>query len=142
MSSFVLDASVALSWVFEDEYSPYADALSAIVPRSQVVVLIIWPLEMANAMVTAVRRGRLEEAKAPSWLDALGRLGIDVDRGRATESLAQTTLTLGMTYRLSAYDACYLELAMRRGLPLATQDARLAHAATTVGIDIFQPAGS
>jgi predicted nucleic acid-binding protein len=139
VTSFVLDASVALSWFFEDEFSPYSEAVAEIMPKSQAVVPIIWPLEMANAMVTAVRRGRIEAAAAPASIGAMNQLQINIDRGIALESLAQVTLMLGITHRVSAYDASYLELAMRRGLPLATQDERLARAAAAAGVEILRP---
>lgn len=139
MTPFVLDASVALSWFFDDEFSPYSDSIAEIMPRSQVVVPIVWPIEMANGFLTAFRRGRLPETKAPALIGAINRLRVDIDRGIASEFLTQATLTVGLAHRVSAYDASYLELAMRRGLPLATQDERLLHAADNAGIDIVQP---
>jgi predicted nucleic acid-binding protein len=69
----------------------------------------------------------------------MGRLRVTIDRGIAPEFLAQTTLIVGLAHRVSAYDASYLELAMRRGLPLATQDEKLISAAANTGIHILQP---
>ena len=91
------------------------------------------------AILTAFRRGRIPETKAPVLIGALGRLRVDIDRGIAPEFLAQATLTAGLAHRVSAYDASYLELAMRRGLPLATQDELLLRAAGAAGIEILQP---
>ena len=139
MTPFVLDASVALSWFFDDEFSPYSNVIAEIMPRSQAVVPIVWPLEMANAFLTAFRRGRLPETKAPALIGAIDRLRVDIDRGVAPEFLTQATLAVGLAHRVSAYDASYLELAMRRGLPLATEDERLLRAAGAVGIEILQP---
>lgn len=139
MTPFVLDASVALSWVFDDEFSPYSGSIAGMMPRSQAVVPIVWPLEMANGFLTAFRRGRLQETKAAALIAAIGRLRIDIDRGVAPESLAQSTLKLGIAHRVSANDASYLELAMRRGLPLASQDDRLVRAATEAGVSILRP---
>ena len=139
MTPFVLDASVALSWFFDDEFSLYSLSIAEIMPRSQAVVPIVWPLEMANGFLTAFRRGRLPETKAPALIGALDRLRVDIDRGIALEFLAQTILTIGLAHRLSASDASYLELAMRRGLPLATQDERLLRAAGAASIEILQP---
>jgi predicted nucleic acid-binding protein len=136
---FVLDASVALSWFFDDEFSSYSASIAEIMPRSQAVVPIVWPLEIANGLLTAFRRGRLPETKAPALIGALDRLRVDIDRGIAPEFLTQATLTVGLAHRLSAYDASYLELAMRRGLPIATQDERLQRAAGAAGIQILQP---
>jgi predicted nucleic acid-binding protein len=136
---FVLDASVALSWFFDDEFSSYSASIAEIMPRSQAVVPIDWPLEIANGFLTAFRRGRLPETKAPALIGALDRLRVDIDRGIAPEFLTQATLTVGLAHRLSAYDASYLELAMRRGLPIATQDERLLRAAGAAGIEILRP---
>ena len=139
MSPFVLDASVALSILFEVEFSPYADAVVAILRRERAVTPIVWPLEVANAIVNAVRRGRILEVDARLLVDAIQELQVDVDRETGSASLMQAAVTLGITHRLSAYDASYLELAMRRGLPIATNDQRLRSAALAAGIDILQP---
>lgn len=142
MSLFVIDASVALAWFFEDEYSPYAEAIANLLLQGQAIAPIIWPLEMANAMLTSMRRGRFPESQALSMIDALRRLPVVLDQDIAPMALAQAALGLGATYRLSAYDASYLELAVRRGLPLATLDARLKQAASATGLPILQAASS
>ena len=139
MNHFVLDASVALSIIFEDEASPYADAVAAMLKRDQAVVPLVWPLEITNALLTAVRRGRIPATDAPLLVGIFDRLRIEFDSGIAPEFLARTALSLGIAYRVSAYDATYLEVAIRRGLPLATQDVRLAEAATSAGVDILNP---
>jgi predicted nucleic acid-binding protein len=138
LNSFLLDASFALSWFFDDEFSSYSASIAEIMSRSQALVPIVWPLEMANGFLTAFRRGRLSETKAPALIGALDRLGVDIDRGVAPEFLTQATLTVGLVHHLSAYDASYLELAMCRGLPAATQDERLLRAAGAAGIEILQ----
>jgi predicted nucleic acid-binding protein len=124
---------------FDDEFSPYSAPIAEVMPQSQAVVPIIWPLEMANGFLTAFRRGRLPETKAPALIGALDRLRVDIDRGIAPDFLTQATLTIGIAHRLSAYDASYLELAMRRAIPIATQDERLLRAASAAGIEILQP---
>ena len=139
MTLFVLDASVALSVIFEDESSPYADAVAAILKREQAVVPAVWPLEIANALLNAARRGRIPESDAPVLFGIFDRLRIEIDRGLALESIARTALSIGIAHRVSAYDASYLELATRRALPLATQDLRLAQAAAGIGVVILQP---
>lgn len=139
MIPFVLDASVALSIIFEDEFSSYSDAVAETMKRGRAVVPIVWPLEIANAILTAVRRGRIPGTDAQLLIGTMDRLSVDIDRGIAPEFLTRATLTLGIAHRVSAYDASYLELAMRRGLPLATQDERLRRAAGAAGIDILLP---
>jgi predicted nucleic acid-binding protein len=135
----VLDASVALAWSFKDEVSPYATFIVRSIKNARAVAPIIWPLEVNNALISAVRRERIDELVANRIRDTLDRLPVDIDSEIAVASLGQRILRLGLEHGLSAYDASYLELAMRRGLPLATQDERLLRAAGAVGIEILQP---
>jgi predicted nucleic acid-binding protein len=79
MTRCVLDASVALAWIFDDEFSTYADAIAALTLQNLAMVPIIWPPEMANAVLGAVRRGRIPESRATAMIHALHRLPIDVD---------------------------------------------------------------
>jgi predicted nucleic acid-binding protein len=135
----VLDASVALAWSFKDEVSPYATFIVRSAKSARAVAPIIWPLEVTNALISAVRRKRIDELVANRIRDTLDRLPVDIDSEIAVASLGQRILRLGIEHGLSAYDASYLELAMRRGLPLATQDERLLRAAGAAGIEILQP---
>ena len=139
MTYCVLDASVALSWSFEDETSPYAEEVIEALKSRSAVVPLVWPLEIDNAILAAVRRRRIQEAEAFRFLTVLDTLPLETDLEVAREALGQRIVGLGLTHSLSAYDASYLELAMRRGLPLATQDERLRRAAVAAGIDILQP---
>jgi predicted nucleic acid-binding protein len=135
----VLDASVALAWSFKDEVSPYATFIVRSAKSARAVAPIIWPLEVNNALISAVRRKRIDELVANRIRDTLDRLPVDIDSEIAVASLGQRILRLGIEHGLSAYDASYLELAMRRGLPLATQDERLLRAADAAGIEILEP---
>jgi predicted nucleic acid-binding protein len=135
----VLDASVALSWSFEDETSPYAEEVIEALKTRTAVVPLVWPLEIDNAILAAVRRRRIREADAFRFLTVLDALPLEIDLNVARETLGQRILGLGLTHGLSAYDASYLELAMRRGLPLATQDERLIRAADAAGINVLRP---
>ena len=139
MSAFVLDASVTLAVLFEDESSDCADAVVEVLKREEAVASRIWPLEVANAVLTAVRRGRISAADTPLLVGAMNGLRVDVDREITDASLALAVVNLGIDHRLTAYDASYLELAVRRNLPLATIDRRLRAAATAAGIAILQP---
>ena len=135
--SFVVDASVTLAWCFEDEARPYAESVLDRLRGTQAMVPAIWPLEVANALLVAERRGRLAEAQTARLVELLASLPIDVD----TEGLAHawdTIVALGREHRLSAYDAGYLELAMRQGLPLATQDEGLKKVAGRAGIALVE----
>ncbi len=124
--AIVLDGSVALAWYFKDEASSYADAVVNRFPRVQVVVPAIWPLEVANAVLMGERRKR-------RWLGYLSSLPITVD-DEMTARAWSDTLNLARAHNLSAYDAAYLELARRRGLPLATLDDKLKAAASVAGV--------
>jgi predicted nucleic acid-binding protein len=135
----VLDASVALAWSFKDEVSPYATFIVRSIKNARAVAPIIWPLEVNNALISAVRRERIDELVANRIRNTLDRLPVDIDSGIAVASLGERILRLGIEHGLSAYDASYLELAMRRGLPIATQDERLMRAAHAADIAILQP---
>ena len=139
MTLCVLDASVALAWSFKDEVSPYAAFIVRSVKNARAVAPIIWPLEVNNALISRVRRGRVDELIAYRIRNTLDRLPVDIDSKIAIASLGLRILRLGIDHGLSAYDASYLEQAMRRGIPLATQDERLMRAAGAAGIDIMQP---
>jgi predicted nucleic acid-binding protein len=135
----VVDASVALSWTFEDERTPYARGVLISLRHDRSIVPTIWPLELNNAILSAVRTGRIQKRFATRILANLYRLPIDVDQETAYVFIAHDILDLGLAHRLSAYDASYLELAIRRGLPLATQDRKLADAALAAGVELLQP---
>ena len=135
---FVLDGSVTLAWLFHDEKNPYADAIVAKLPRLEMLVPRLWHLEVGNVLLVGERRGRCSQADVTAWPAFLSGLPIVVDP--ETESRAWSeTLNLARQFGLSAYDADYLELAIREGLPLATLDAKLESAAKAVGASRYQP---
>ena len=138
VAEFVLDDSVALAWYFKDEADPYADAVAARFPAARATVPVIWPLEIANAVLIGERRQRSTEAQAAKWLGYLGSLPIAVD-DQTNDRAWGDVLGLARAQRLSAYDAAYLELALRRGLPLATLDDKLKAAASAVGVRALAP---
>ena len=138
VAEFVLDGSLALAWFFKDEADPYADAVAARFPATRAAVPLIWPLEVANALLMGERRQRSTEAQAAKWLSYLGSLPITVD-DETNERAWGELLSLGRAHRLSAYDTAYLELALRRGLPLATLDDKLKGAASEAGVRAFVP---
>lgn len=134
--NFVLDASVTLSWCFEDEGGDYAVRVLEALRSSEAVAASLWPLEVANGLATAERRGRLDAAASARFMELVLALPIAVDpvsRGRGMAA----TYGLARARGLSAYEAAYLELALRQGIPLATLDARLREAATAEGVPLF-----
>ena len=136
MSAFVLDASIAVAWCFEDEADPAADALLDSLKARGAVVPALWPLEVANVLVQAERRGRITMTTVDGRLAAFAALSITVDT-TSWRSTGAAALALARLHGLTTYDAAYLELAMRRGLPLATRDKALRRAATAVGVGVL-----
>ena len=136
--SFVLDCSITLAWFFEDETDAYADAVRDSLASVSAVVPSLWPLEVANALLVGERRKQTTEAKATAFLTLLKSLPITTDDETATRAW-QEALHLARARNLSAYDAAYLELALRLGLPLATLDRPLTAAAKAVGVPEYRP---
>ncbi|MBU6428084.1 MAG: type II toxin-antitoxin system VapC family toxin [Cyanobacteria bacterium REEB65] len=130
----VLDASVALAWCFADAESPAAFKILEDVQAEGAIVPAIWPLEVANALLTAQRRGRLDPVTLPALADELGALPILVE-SRSPREILTNVCPPASEYRLSAYDAAYLDLARRKCLPLATMDERLAAACRNAGVE-------
>ena len=137
---FVLDNSIVMAWSFADEVSHYADAVLDRLTSSSSVVPMLWPLEVANALLMGERRKRSTEAETIRWIGILKRLPIVIDDETNTRAWSDT-LALARGHKLSAYDAAYLELAIRRRLPLATLDGPLKSAAAAVGVALYDPTG-
>ncbi len=133
---FVLDGSVTMAWYFEDEMNDYANAVRACMDQFRAVVPTLWPLEVENTIVIGEWRKRSTPAQAATWLAFLAALPIVID-GETSVRAWTDTLSLARTHNLSAYDASYLELAMRRGLPIASLDGRLNAAARAVGVPLY-----
>ena len=132
---FVLDCSVAISWCLVDEDNNYANGILTIMPDSEAFVPGIWSLEIANVLLVAERRNRMTQEQSEEAIALLQSLLIQVDATTDANALG-TTLVLGRQEGLAAYDAAYLELALRLGLPLATNDTRLMEAASRCGVDL------
>lgn len=138
---FVLDASVTLSWLLTDakpsdrHYTRRAlDALSQ--DETSAVVPAIWSYEITNVLAKAEARNQLSEAQSEAFLELLAELSIDLDNG-SPDKVPTSILQLARRYKLSSYDASYLELAMRLSLPLATLDVDLQKAAKKAGVSKF-----
>ena len=130
---FVLDASMTLSWAFEGESTPYTVAVLESLETVHAIAPALWAFEVANVLSIAERRGRMNAAALAAFLERLRLLPVAIEHRPATW-LAQQILPLARAYRLSAYDAAYLELAIREGLPLATLDDDLRRAAAGAGV--------
>ena len=136
MNRFVLDASVTLCWCFENQGTDYTEAIfDRLAGGDEARVPFIWPVEVANVLVIAERRKALKVAKVTGFLEELSAWPIQVDT-LGVDRAFQQILSTAREQNLTAYDAAYLELAIREGLPLATLDDHLRKAAKAVGVKI------
>ena len=133
MSGLVIDCSVAVAWCFEDEVSAETDAILERVRDEGALVPALWHLELGNVLVQAERRKRLTAADTTTRLELIAALPILTD-AETPERALREVLTLARAEGLTTYDAAYLELAMRKGLPLASKDRALVEAADRAGI--------
>lgn len=133
MPGFVLDSSVTLSWLFPDERSGTSGIWLDRLAQEGACVPELWPLEVGNALLTAQRRGRIFEEQRLKALRALTDMPIEIDRETSRRAWRET-MQLAETHGLTLYDATYLELAIRRDLPLATFDESLEAAARRFGL--------
>jgi len=131
----VLDASLVLSWALPDEASPYSDAVLSRVAKSGALAPALWLHEVANGLLMAQRRHRYTTAQRMAFIEELLRLPIEVESSSA-RAVLDGQAALAERYLLTAYDAAYLDLALRRNLPLATQDKAMKAAAGKAGIKI------
>jgi predicted nucleic acid-binding protein len=136
VSGFVLDASITAAWCFEDEADPAVDGLLDGLKTQGAIVPVLWPLEVANVLLQAERRGRITMTTVDGRLAAFAALPITVDTS-PWHRLRVAMLALARLYRLTAYDAAYLELAIRERLPLATRDKALMRACDAAGIAVL-----
>ncbi|MGD9881864.1 MAG: type II toxin-antitoxin system VapC family toxin [Reyranella sp.] len=131
----VVDASIALTWFFEDEITAATTAIEGRVDSEGAFVPAIWRLEVANALLTAERRGRLEKSRVEECLALIADLPIVIGVDSGKQSWADTLL-LARAERLTSYDAAYLELAIRLDADLASLDRDLRRAAQNMGVSV------
>ncbi len=133
---FVLDASVALSWCFADEATAQTTQLLDRLELETALVPAIWPLEITNILLSAQRRKRITYADMTQFVELFNHINIEIDPETMNKSFHEI-LSLAYTERLTTYDACYLELAIRTGLPLATKDKLLREAGERLGVQLL-----
>ena len=134
--SVVIYSSVVLTWCFEEKASPQTDALFERVRDRGAVVPALWHLELANLLLQADKRRRIAAADVVTRLELIAELPIATDPETAVRAWREV-IALARAERLTACDAAYLELAVRRGLPLSTRDDALISAAGRVGVAII-----
>ena len=136
--SFVADASVAIAWVHPAQATSETDAmLDGLAAGDSLVVPALWPLEVANALTVLRRRRKLTLDEARTAIEIIRDLPAIIDHEAA--AIAFTRLVdLASEHELTVCDATYIELATRRQLPLASNDARMKQAAIRSGVDLWQ----
>ena len=137
MREFVLDASFALCWCFDDEATPQTESTLTSLENQEAIAWVpaIWRYEMLNGLGKGVTRGRLTSDKALLFWQEVQTLPVRV----ADVAVNETLLELALKHNLAVYDACYLSLTQARRLPLATVDGKLQQAAESVGVQVIRP---
>jgi predicted nucleic acid-binding protein len=139
VTGFVIDAASVLAWCFEDESGPEADALIEKAATEGATVPALWSLEIANGLAMGERRGRIKPAESAAFVALIEELPVVRDEATGARALHET-MSLAREHGLTAYDAAYLELAMRLSLPLATDDRSLRVAAQRIGVALLRSA--
>ena len=139
MINFVLDNSVAMRWLLDSgkvSDQAYAEKVLISLSDRDAFVPNLWHLEASNVLLGAERRSEITIGEIEGFISQLENLPIQVDPLTAHQSFSRT-LALGRAYYLSSYDAAYLELAIREGIPLATLDKKLMKAAKKSNVKIY-----
>jgi predicted nucleic acid-binding protein len=140
LTALVLDNSVTMRWCFENTSTPYAeDVLEQLLLGQQAHVPVLWLYEVVSVLAKAQRSGSITGDKAHGFLEDIRSLDITVD-DESFGHIFGDVHRLAVEHRLSGYDAAYLELALRKSLPLATLDEDLQKAARSAGVELFQHA--
>lgn len=134
--AFVLDCSIAMTWLFHEETTPETSELLDRREAETALVPSLWFLEVTNVIALAEKKGRITTTQSETFIQSVQVLAIDVDRESVTFAFSHI-LPLCRSYGLTSYDAMYLELAIRQNLPLATLDEQLRQAALAIGVPLL-----
>lgn len=135
-AAFVVDCSIAMAWLFNDEATPKTAALLNRLATETTLVPAWWFIEITNVLAMAERRGRIKPTESDAFIADLSKLGIERD-DEAPDRAFTHLLALCRRHRLTSYDAIYLDLAVRRNLPLATLDDALRKVAHKSGVRLL-----
>ncbi len=135
-AAFVVDCSVAMAWLFHDEATPKTADLLNRLTNETALVPVWWFIEITNVLAMAERKGRITPAQSDAFIADLDKLGIEQDDA-APERAFTHLLALCRMHKLTSYDAMYLDLAVRRNLPLATLDDELRKTAKKLGVSVL-----
>lgn len=136
--NFVLDCSVTMAWLFEDQVERYTEGVLKSLEGRAALVPILWSYEVANVLMVGERKKLVSASQSTRFLELLHNLNISfqpIHDAKHEEDL----LSKGRSFGLSSYDASYLALAMSRGLPLATRDKALLQACSKAGVKVYRP---
>ena len=139
MTDFVLDNSVSMRWLLESEKKSdqkYAESVLKSMIDADSLVPNLWHLEAANVLLGAEKRSEVDAGEIERFISQLENLPIHVDPLTSHQSFSRI-IALSRIYKLSSYDAAYLELAVREGLPLATLDKGLRKAGLKANVEIY-----
>jgi len=135
--NFVLDCSITMSWCFEDESDKNTDAILDKLTESEAFVPSIWPLEIINVLLIGEKQKRLTKASSLRFIELIHSLPITIDDYISNHTMYEL-YALSHEYSLTSYDTAYLELAIRKGLPLTTKDKALKKAAKKCGVILIE----
>jgi len=135
-AAFIVDCSIAMTWLFNNEATPKTAELLNRLSAETALVPSWWFVEVTNVIALAERKGRITPAQSGAFIADLSKLDIEQDDQASARAFAHL-LPLCRTHQLTSYDAMYLELAVRRDLPLATLDADRRKASKKLGIKLL-----
>lgn len=133
---FVLDVRVSLAWIVSTQGTPYTSGVLQRMPTAVAATPASWPLELAQAVLLAERRGSLTPVQSAQKLATVAGFNIRID-DRPHAGLWPDVMAVARSRRMPVFDAAYLELAVRLKLPLATINATLTRAAAAAGVPVF-----
>jgi|ERR1700722_10410063 len=136
MAGFIVDCSIALAWCFPDEETPATKILLDRMNDEAAVVPALWFIEITNVLALSEKKGRIDRAKVAEFIALIEEFELDVDH-EASRLAFSHLLPLCRAHQLTSYDAAYLELALRRHLPLSTLDKQLTNAAKKLGVKVL-----
>ena len=135
-ASVIIDCSMTMAWCFEEEATSVTDEVLDRLEGETALVPALWFLEVTNVLAMAEKRKRITAARSEEFLSLLDALDVEVDLEAADRAFSHL-LPLCRRHRLTAYDAAYLELALRRRLPLASLDHDLRVGARSLGLPVI-----
>lgn len=136
MKLFVLDCSVAMAWCFEDESNMHSDKILKSLKDTKAIVPMLWPLEIMNVLHIAERKKRISLEQSEIFIDFLNNLPIEREL-ILSEKINKRILEISRKYAITAYDAAYLEIAIRKHVPLASFDKNLCNAAKLAHVQVL-----